>query len=71
MIPVHEKIPQFNLSNVLSKGRIIFPDIMPTDNPVCSRMIMIGKCFVWCNRKHEKITDSHARRIYDKLKGTI
>ena len=32
---------------------------------------MLGKCCVGCNSKHEKITESHARRVHDKPKGAI
>ena len=71
MKPVHEKIPHFSLTIFLSKGKISYPAITPTDNPVCHRIMMLGKCIAGCNSKHEKITESHARRVYDNLKGAI
>ena len=71
MKPVHEKIPHFNLTIFLSKGKISYPDITPTDSPVYPRMVMLGKCFTGYNSKHEKVTDSHARRVHEKLKGAI
>ena len=66
-----ENVPHFNVSNFLSRAKIYYADINPIDNPVYTRTIKLGECTVELFSKYDKITDVHARKVHNKLKGAI
>ena len=54
MLPVLEKIQYFSLA---------YQDLTPTERPkICSRMMILGKCFEGCTRDHCTIPDVWAER---------
>ena len=72
MGPVLSKIQFFSLATFLKRGHIGYQDITPSERPrICSRMMMLGKCFEGCNREHTTIPDSWAKKVVEKLGPVI
>ena len=72
MEPVLAKINFFSLAQFLKRAKIDYQDITPTERPkLCSRIMLLGKCFEGCQREHTSIPDSWAKKVVEKLKNQI
>ena len=72
MLPVLEKIQYFSLASFLKRGNIAYQDLTPTERPkICSRMMILGKCFEGCTRDHCTILDVWAKIVVNKLRQQI
>ena len=72
MEPVLAKIDFFGLAQFLKRAKIDYQDITPTERPkLCSRMMLLGKCFEGCQLEHTSIPDSWAKKVVEKLKSQI
>ena len=72
MEPVLAKIDFFGLAQFLKRAKIDYQDITPTERPkLCSRMMLLGKCFEGYQREHTSILDLWAKKLVEKLKSQI
>ena len=72
MEPVLAKINFFSLAQFLKRAKIEYQDITPTERPkLCSRMMLLDKCFEGCQREHTSLPDIWAKTVVEKLKSQI
>ena len=72
MEPVLAKINFFSMAQFLKRAKIDYQDITPTERPkLCTRMMLLGKCFEGCQREHTSIPDSWAKKVIENLKNQI
>ena len=71
MTPVLNKVKFFSIKEFLRRAKLDPKELVNSDNNVCTRLLLLGKYFDGCRIRHEKISDSWARKVVEKLKPAL
>ena len=71
MTPVLTKVKFFSLKEFLRRAKLNPKDLVNSDNNVCTRLLLLGKCFDGCRGRHVKVSDSWAKKVVEKLKPAL
>ena len=71
MTPVLNKVKFFSIKEVLRRSKLDPKELINSDNNVCTRLLLLGKCFDGCRSRHVKVSDSWARQVVEKLKPAL
>ena len=71
MTPVLTKVKFFSLKEFLRRAKLNPKDLVNSDNNVCTRPLLLGKCFDGCRGRHVKVSDSWAKKVVEKLKPAL
>ena len=58
MTPVLNKVKFFSIKEFLCRAKLNTKDLVNSDNNVCTRLLLLGKCFDGCRGRHVKVSDS-------------
>ena len=71
MTPVLAKVKFFSIKEFLRRAKVNPKDLVNSDNNVCTRLLLLGKCFDGCRGRHVKVSDSWAKKVAEKLKPAL
>ena len=71
MTPVLAKVKFFSIKEFLRRAKVNPKDLVNSDNNVCTRLLLLGKCFDGCRGRHVKVSDSWAKQVVEKLKPAL
>ena len=68
---VLNKVKFFSIKEFLCRAKLNTKDLVNSDNNVCTRLMLLGKCFDGCRGRHVKVSDSWAKKVVEKLKPAL
>ena len=71
MTPILNKVKFFSNKKFLRRAKLDPKELVNSDNNVCTRLLLLEKCFDGCRGRHVKVSDSWARKVVEKLKPAL